>query len=177
MHDWMKSPPLPIIPTMSIFTWWDNYLQCVTFSPWDFHSSHLCVNSEDSPCYTSFLRSDIRNVVYITPCIFPVNAHEAVKINRSPPRLRSVRRCSLAALPVKAEMVSESSPFISMFPCFHIVYGWCKLLVRTLIASNCTFQTASSKLDALVGKKAFWSGSWSGFKKVALWPTGLCHTV
>lgn len=41
-------------------------------------------------------------------------------------------------------MAGESSPLISMFPCFHIVYGWCKLLVCSLIALICSFHRASS---------------------------------
>lgn len=107
--------------------------------------------------------------LYVTWSGFPVNVHEdkAEAVKSIDPLLIHCR--SVVAL---SPTVSESLngrwviPLISMFPCFHIVYGWCKLLVCSLIALICSFHMASSDLDALVGKKPCWNGCWLYFKKI-----------
>lgn len=69
------------------------------------------------------------------------------KTNRSSPRLLPVRCCSPVSEGFNGQWVIPS------FPCFHIVYGWCKLLMCSPIALICSFYVASGEFGFIHWKE------------------------
>lgn len=121
----------------------------------EYHSSTLPF----IPASSHVIGLIVCTTLYVLPgAVYLVNAHELkVEAVTSINPLLIYSQSDVALSPVSEGLNGQwLIPLISMFPCFHIVYGWCKLLVCSLIPLICSFHMASGDLDTLAGKKTDW---------------------